>query len=217
MASGELIIKGGFVIDPTRKIDGDAGDIAIKDGKIVDKVSSSAKVIDAKGKVVMAGGVDVHSHVAGPKVNVGRLFRPEDNLESHYARDALRHLYVLLVMGKVDGCSLGTFEDATGLKLTDSNGIRDELPPITTFLNRLLALTIGVIATIGASGSGDMFWQFFSDFHGLFFTGNSWLFADSTTLIRLYPLQFWQDAVLYIGIVAAAGGLGCVFIPRSKA
>ena len=36
------------------------------------------------------------------------------------------------------------FEDATGLKLTDSNGIRDELPPITTFLNRLLALTIAL-------------------------------------------------------------------------
>jgi predicted RNA methylase len=70
------------------------------------------------------------------------LFRPEDNLESHYARDALRQLYVLLVMGKVEGCSLGAFEDATGLKLTDSTGIRDELPPITTFLNRLLALTI---------------------------------------------------------------------------
>lgn len=70
------------------------------------------------------------------------LFRPEDNLESHYARDALRQLYMLLVMGKVEGCTLQTFEDATGLKLTDSNGIKDELPPITTFLNRLLALTI---------------------------------------------------------------------------
>jgi len=70
------------------------------------------------------------------------LFRPQDNLESSYARDALRQLYVLLVMGKVEGCSLQTFEDATGLKLTDSNGIKDELPPITTFLNRLLALTI---------------------------------------------------------------------------
>ena len=70
------------------------------------------------------------------------LFRPQDNLESSYARDALRQLYVLLVGGKVEGCSLQTFEDATGLKLTDSNGIKDELPPITTFLNRLLALTI---------------------------------------------------------------------------
>ena len=72
------------------------------------------------------------------------LFRPEDNLESPYARDALRHFYALLVMGKIDGCSLGAFEDVTGLKLTDSNSIRDELPPITTFLNRLLALTIGL-------------------------------------------------------------------------
>ncbi|WP_271589154.1 strawberry notch-like NTP hydrolase domain-containing protein [Bradyrhizobium sp. CCBAU 53415] len=70
------------------------------------------------------------------------LFRPEDNLESQYGRDALRQLYTLLVRGKVDGCSLEKFEDATGLKLTDANGLRDDLPPITTFLNRLLALAI---------------------------------------------------------------------------
>lgn len=70
------------------------------------------------------------------------LFRPEDNLESTYARNALRQLYLLLVRGKIEGCSLDRFEAATGLKLMDSNGIKDELPPITTFLNRLLALTI---------------------------------------------------------------------------
>ncbi|MER9753976.1 strawberry notch family protein [Mesorhizobium sp. M0166] len=70
------------------------------------------------------------------------LFRPEDNLESHYARDALRQLYLLIVRGKVEGCTLERFEAATGIKLMDANGIKDELPPITTFLNRLLALTI---------------------------------------------------------------------------
>ena len=70
------------------------------------------------------------------------LFRPEDNLESHYGRDALRQLYMLLVRGKVEGCSLQRFEVATGLKLMDANGIKDDLPPITTFLNRMLALTI---------------------------------------------------------------------------
>ena len=78
------------------------------------------------------------------------LFRPEDNLESHYARDALRQLYLLLVRGKVEDCSLERFEAVTGLKLMDDNGIKDELPPITTFLNRLLALTIelqGVLFT----------------------------------------------------------------------
>jgi len=72
------------------------------------------------------------------------LFRTEDNLESPYARAALRQLYLLIVRGKIDGCSLECFEAATGLKLTDTNGIKDELPPITTFLNRLLALTIAL-------------------------------------------------------------------------
>ena len=47
-----------------------------------------------------------------------------------------------LARGKVEGCSLERFEDATGPKLVDSNGSRDELPPITTILNRLLALSI---------------------------------------------------------------------------
>jgi predicted RNA methylase len=70
------------------------------------------------------------------------LFRPEDNLESAYARDALRQLYRLIVAGQVKGCSLQDFEEATGLSLTDANGLKDELPPITTFLNRLLALTL---------------------------------------------------------------------------
>ena len=62
--------------------------------------------------------------------------------ESPYARDALRQLYRRLYRGDVVGCSLGAFEDATGLSLTDDNGLKGELPPITTFLHRLLALTI---------------------------------------------------------------------------
>ena len=71
------------------------------------------------------------------------MFRPEDNLESFYARDALRQLYMLLVRGRIEGCSLTAFETATGLSLLDSDGgIKDELPGITTFLNRMLALTI---------------------------------------------------------------------------
>ena len=71
------------------------------------------------------------------------LFRASDNLESEYARAALRQLYMLLLLGKVEGCSLGRFEDATGLSLTTRDGaVREELPPITQFLNRVLALTI---------------------------------------------------------------------------
>ena len=73
------------------------------------------------------------------------MFRPEDNLESFYARDALIQLYRLLARGKVGGCSLTDFEAATGLSLLDKDGgLRDELPGITTFLNRMLALTIAM-------------------------------------------------------------------------
>jgi hypothetical protein len=79
------------------------------------------------------------------------LFRPEDNLESTYARDALRQLYRRIYRGDVAGCSLGAFEDATGLSLTDDNGLKDDLPPITTFLNRLLALTIDMQAVLFAA------------------------------------------------------------------
>lgn len=91
----ELLIKNGFVYDPAQGIKGDVKDIAIQNGKIVEasKLSTKAKVIDAKGKIVMAGGVDIHTHVAGPKVNVGRLYRPEDKLHDPNLRthtDVLR-------------------------------------------------------------------------------------------------------------------------------
>ncbi len=72
------------------------------------------------------------------------LFRPEDNLESWYGRDALRQLYKDIYEGKLTACPLETFEAITGLKLADATGLRDDLPPINTFLNRLLALTISM-------------------------------------------------------------------------
>jgi len=84
------------------------------------------------------------------------------------------------------------------------------------WLTLALAATVGLIATLGASGSGDVFWQFFSDFHGLFFKGTTWLFSYSDTLIRLYPLQFWVDTVLYIGLLTAAASLALVFGLRER-
>jgi predicted RNA methylase len=80
------------------------------------------------------------------------LFRPEDNLESVYARAALRQLYMLIYAGKVERCSLKRFEDATGLTLTGRDGtLKEELPPISQFLNRLLALTIDLQNTLFAA------------------------------------------------------------------
>jgi formylmethanofuran dehydrogenase subunit A len=77
----DFIIKNGFVYDPVLGINGDVMDVAIKNGKMADpSEATGARTIDATGMTVMASGVDVHAHVAGPKVNIGRNYRPEDKL-----------------------------------------------------------------------------------------------------------------------------------------
>ncbi|MHC1636104.1 MAG: formylmethanofuran dehydrogenase subunit A [Candidatus Methanospirareceae archaeon] len=73
----ELLIKNGIVYDPLNGVKGEEKDICIRDGKIVEDVKNP-KEIDAEGCIVMPGGVDMHSHIAGGKVNAGRLLRPED-------------------------------------------------------------------------------------------------------------------------------------------
>ncbi|MBN9464877.1 strawberry notch-like NTP hydrolase domain-containing protein [Brevundimonas sp.] len=73
------------------------------------------------------------------------LFRAEDNLESPWARRALLVFYGALAFGELASMTVETFMDKTGLKLFDADGgLRpsDDLPPIHTFLNRLLALRI---------------------------------------------------------------------------
>ncbi|HET89658.1 MAG TPA: formylmethanofuran dehydrogenase subunit A, partial [Chloroflexi bacterium] len=77
-----LGIVNGTVYDPPNGINGEVRDIWIKDGRIVaaeDVDRAQAQIVDAAGLVVMAGGVDIHSHFVGAKVNAGRKFRPEDH------------------------------------------------------------------------------------------------------------------------------------------
>lgn len=76
----ELLVKNGFVYDPLNDVNGEKMDVAVKDGKVVEKVNErKAKKIDASGMLVMPGGVDIHTHIAGSEVNTGRLLRPEDH------------------------------------------------------------------------------------------------------------------------------------------
>ena len=83
----EYILKNGIVYDPANKVDGEKKDVMFKDGKIVDSVSSDAKVIDVTDKIVMPAGVDPHAHIAGPKLVVGRLYRPEDSRKGVTAKN----------------------------------------------------------------------------------------------------------------------------------
>ena len=71
------------------------------------------------------------------------LFRESDNFESPYAVAALRMFYLNVCGAHVPNWSLQRFQNETGLRLTDSDGaILSDLPPMSTFLNRLLALRI---------------------------------------------------------------------------
>ncbi len=72
-----LIIKNGIVYDPANGISGEKMDIFIEDGRIVEEVKDG-RVIDASGKLVVPGGVDMHSHIAGGKMNTARVMRPDD-------------------------------------------------------------------------------------------------------------------------------------------
>lgn len=73
------------------------------------------------------------------------LFDPADNLESEYACAALVSWFHLLVGGKLASISHNEFERRTGLELCDKDGVmKDELPPIQRWLNRILALPIAL-------------------------------------------------------------------------
>jgi len=73
------------------------------------------------------------------------LFDPADNLESGYAKDALLTWYRLLFDGKLSSATLDDFQERTGLRLeSEDGGLRDDLPPIQRWLNRLLALPIAL-------------------------------------------------------------------------
>ncbi len=65
-----------------------------------------------------------------------------------------------------------------------------------------------VILLLGLAGFAMLnFWQFFEWFHSLFFSGNSWIFEFSDTLIRLFPIRFWEDAVAFIVGISILVGL----------
>lgn len=81
-------IAGGEIIDPTNGRSG-KGDIWLRDGKIVDTPASGKadKTYNAAGCIVMAGAIDIHSHIGGGNVNTARLLLPEQH-RAHLPRPA---------------------------------------------------------------------------------------------------------------------------------
>ncbi len=123
-------LKGGRVVDPLNDRDA-IGDVFIENGRIVEGASHGRKpdeTYDLTGKVVMAGGVDIHSHIAGSNVTLGRALMPE--------------LPVLAAQG---GASIAPSPDAWGAYAT---GIRYAEMGYTTVIEPALIPTHAIEAQI---------------------------------------------------------------------
>jgi formylmethanofuran dehydrogenase subunit A len=78
-----ILLKGGRIVDPVNERD-EIADVWIEDDRIVAAPPGrlADKVHDVSGKIVMAGAIDIHSHIAGGNVNTARLLLPEKHQNS---------------------------------------------------------------------------------------------------------------------------------------
>ena len=87
-----LKLKGGTVIDPAHGVKGEVRDVFVEHGRIVADPGPGVRVhqeIDASGMIVMAGAIDLHTHIGGGKVNIARAMLPEDHRGDLVDRTAL--------------------------------------------------------------------------------------------------------------------------------
>lgn len=78
-----LVLRGAKVHDPANGINGQVADIWLKDGRIVSPETPNQdryEIVDVTGLVVMPGGIDMHCHIAGSKVNAARSLRADDRM-----------------------------------------------------------------------------------------------------------------------------------------
>lgn len=84
-------LKGGRLFDPANGINDVTGDLWFRDRTICAAPAhpeDADETIDVSGKIVMAGAIDIHSHIAGGNVNNARVLLPEQHLaeRTRYAR-----------------------------------------------------------------------------------------------------------------------------------
>ena len=121
------MLKDGRVFDPTNGIDGELRDLCLRDGRIVAPSSSddAVDVIDLAGRIVMAGGIDLHTHIGGGKVNLSRLLLPEQHRGAQPTRSPLE-------LPSAGGCAPGTLH--TGYRYAEM-GYTAAFEPAMVFSN----------------------------------------------------------------------------------
>jgi len=85
-------LTGGIVYDPANGINGQQLDLYLQDGKIIAPSEQSTIDIeyDLNGKVVMAGAIDLHTHIGGGKGNIARILMPENHRIDAEARTNIK-------------------------------------------------------------------------------------------------------------------------------
>jgi len=85
-------LRGGRVYDPAHGVDGEVRDLYVRDGRMVEAPPPDERIdhdYDLAGRVVMAGGIDLHTHIGGGKVNIARVMLPEDHRADPLPRGSL--------------------------------------------------------------------------------------------------------------------------------
>ncbi|MFA9549949.1 MAG: formylmethanofuran dehydrogenase subunit A [Hyphomicrobium sp.] len=84
-------LSGGKVYDPANSVNGELRDVYVDGGKIVSPDSGARvdKEYDLKGRVIMAGAIDPHTHIGGGKVTIARTLMPEDHQMDEVAHTEL--------------------------------------------------------------------------------------------------------------------------------
>jgi formylmethanofuran dehydrogenase subunit A len=85
-------LSGGTVYDPANGVSGEVRDIYVEDGRIVAAPPPETRIdktYDLKGRVVMAGAIDPHTHIGGGKMTIARMLLPEDHIKDEVARTDL--------------------------------------------------------------------------------------------------------------------------------
>ena len=108
--SNEKLIKlsGGTLVDPTNQVNAKQADLYIKDGRIIPQPAKNeplSQEYDVSGCIIMAGGIDPHTHIGGGKVTIARMLLPEnqetaqDSDHGHAALSTLMTGYRYAEMG----------------------------------------------------------------------------------------------------------------------
>jgi formylmethanofuran dehydrogenase subunit A len=84
-----LRIVGGALHDPANGVDGEMRDLCIEEGRIVASLPDGAPTLDARGMVVMPGGVDIHAHFASSSCNHARRLIPDEHAADPASAPAL--------------------------------------------------------------------------------------------------------------------------------